>query len=65
MAFFDLLDGVGVVVASILSALLVKEGRSGDVRCHGDVATVEHGGPAVEGIGVEGYIVAAAESHFA
>ncbi len=37
----------------------------GDVRSHGDIAAVEDGGPAIERVGVERDIVAAAESHFA
>ena len=34
------------------------------VRCDGDISAVEDGRPAVEGIGVQWDIVAAAESDF-
>ena len=40
-------------------------GERGDVRSHRNISTVEHCGPAVERVGVEGDVVAAAESHFA
>ena len=35
------------------------------VGCHGDVTAIEYGGPGVEGVGVEGDVVAAAEADFA
>lgn len=66
MAFFDLLDCVGVVVTSKWSGL-----RSGTfsedryVRCDRNISTVKDCCPAVEGVGVERNIVTAAESHFA
>ena len=40
-------------------------GERGDVRSHRNISTIEHCGPAVEGVGVERDVVAAAESHFA
>lgn len=35
------------------------------VRCHWDVAAVEDSSPAIEGVGVERDVVAAAETDFA
>lgn len=66
VAFFYLVDGVGVVVAGEQGF----NGRDGSghggasLRCYGDISTIEDGGPAVEGVGVEGDIVAATESNF-
>ena len=67
VAFFDLLDCVGVVVARIVSVLhlisvVVWEV---DVRCDRYISAIEDGGPTVERVGVQGDIVAAAESHSA
>lgn len=68
MIIFDLLDCVGVVVAGDMSVLgspsvIIWEGRN--VRCNRYISTIDHSGPTVEGVGVEGDVVAAAESHFA
>ena len=35
------------------------------VGCDRDIAAIEDGGPAVEGVGVEGDVIAAAEADFA
>lgn len=61
----DLLDCVGVVVAgyvlSVLASVLRGVAFEGsDVRCDGYVSTIDHGGPTVERIGVEGDVIAAA-----
>ena len=32
---------------------------------HGDIAAVQYGGPGVEGVGIEGDVVAATEADFA
>lgn len=65
MAFLDLLDCVGVVVAGGMSVLRIVAGRERAIRCDRDVAAVEDCCPAVKGVGVEGDVVAAAESNFA
>ena len=69
VAVFDLLDCVGVVVAGgyvsvVLFELCASLGRR-DVRCNRYVAAVDHCGPTVERIGVQGDVVAAAGTHFA
>ena len=65
MAFFDLLDGVSIVIPERLLVQMCRINTNGHVRCDGDISTIDDGGPAVEGISVEWDIVAAAESHFA
>lgn len=45
---------------AVLVALSCVEGKMGFLRGHGNVAAVQHGGPAVEGVGVEGHVVATA-----
>ena len=68
MTFFDLLDCKGVVVAEGMSVVrLILCGGSGsrNVRCDRYISTIDHAGPTVERVGVEGNIIAAAESHFA
>ncbi len=66
MAFFDLSESVVVVIAGIwLDVEAGINARGGSVRCHRNVAAVEDGSPAIEGVGVERDVVAAAETDFA
>ena len=71
VAIFDLLDCVGVVVAGEggyvrAGSIVVRSfGGSRDVRCNRYISTIDHRCPTVERVGVEGHVVAAAESHFA
>lgn len=68
VTFFDLLYCVGVVIAEDMSVVrLIRCGGSGsrNVRCNRYISTIDHGGPTVERVGVEGNVIAAAESHFA
>jgi hypothetical protein len=45
---------------AVVAFLDLVQGVGVVVRCHGDVAAVEHGRPAVEGVCFEGDVVAAA-----
>lgn len=65
MAFFDLLDGIGIVVAVGLSVVSSVPSRRFNVRCDWDVSAVKDCSPAVERVGVKGDVVAAAESDLA
>ena len=68
VTFFDLLDRVGIVVAgACVSARYFQCHSLGrrDIRCDRYISTVQHGGPAVKRVGVEGNVVATAESYLA
>lgn len=64
MAFLDLPNGVGVVVTAPSSASTSPCNGTIDVRSHGNIATVQHLGPAVERVRVEWNVVSTAETHF-
>ena len=57
--------GRGAGEERMVARLNLREGVGVVVGGDGDVAAVQDGGPAVEGVGVEGDVVAAAEPEFA
>ena len=64
MSLLDLVKSPGVVVSpNIVSsyAYLLSVRREVVLRCNRDVSAVEHGSPAVEGVGLERNIVSATE----
>ena len=65
MAVFDLLDRVSIVIAGELLVFGPPYVQRWDIRCHGNVSTVEDRSPAIERVGIERHIVAPAEAHFA
>lgn len=64
MAFLNLLDRVGIVVAIVVISFLRWNYVWCNARRHGDIAAIQDFGPAVERVRVERDVVSAAETHF-
>ena len=64
VAFFDLLQSVGIVISACSSVSTDHPSSFLDLRCYWNISAVDNFGPAVEGIGVQRDIIAAAEANF-
>ena len=62
VAFFDLVDSVGVVISQRSSIVCSQPDRS-YLRGNRDISAVQHRSPAIERIGVQGYIVPTTETN--
>lgn len=69
VALFHLLDGIRIVVPAARDRCISEQRRwlcrkDNPSRSHGDIPTVNDLGPVVEGVRIEGDVVAAAETNF-
>lgn len=56
VTLFNLRDGDGIVIPGTISR--VGQAPNFDLRGHRNVAAINHRGPTVEGIGIQGHVIA-------